>query len=209
METVEGEEEGRRFDLGNVGVRWYHVGFALAFGLGTAIFPPSGVDTIAGWVGGAVGSFVTTFLLSGIVLLGVRSFDNWRPPKEPREGVPSSGTAYLLFLLISLQLFVFGTEISVGLDLRAMLYLLAPTNLLVSGVVLGDMLRLRGQGIEWETVDFGYPAVALVMGFVGGLGYWYRRGRARSEWYEKQASAEEDEGSATEDDPEETAAGEE
>lgn len=180
MGTV--EKRTGRIGLGDLGIRWYHIGFAFSFGIGTAIFPPSGVGTIAGWIGGALGSLVTSLVLSGAILFAVRSFDEWRPPSEPQQDRPDTRLVTVLFGLLCLQLFIFGTQISVDLGPAAIVLLLAPFNLLVAAVLLGDMHSLRKQGIEWETADYAYPVIALVVGFVGGLGYWYRRGRRRAAW---------------------------
>jgi hypothetical protein len=196
------EEQVGGFGLRNPGVRRYHVWFALSFGAGAGVLPPFGAQTIAGWVGGIVGSFVAAVVISGVGLLAVRSLDDWRPPTEAHEGVPDTRIITGLFLLICLQLFIFGTQISVDLGPQAIVYLLAPLNLLVAGAILWDLYSLSRQGIEWESTDYGYAVLALLVGFAGGLGYWYRRGRVRSAWFAAQESddegvAEDDEGSAT------------
>ncbi|WP_336022510.1 hypothetical protein [Halobellus salinisoli] len=188
------EEQVGGIGLRPPGIRRHHVWFAISFGAGAAILPPTGAQTIAGWVGGVVGSFVAAILILVVSLFAVRSLDEWRPPTESREGVPDTHVIKAVFLLICVQLFVFGTQISVDLGPRAIVYLLAPLNVLVSGTILWDMYSLSGQGIEWDSTDYGYAALALLVGFAGGFGYWYRRGRARSAWFDARESETEADG---------------
>jgi len=183
MGTATGEGEVTEYD--GLHVKWYHIAFALSFGIGASLLPPSGVVTIAGWIGGALGSLTTTFIVSGVLLYAVRSFDDWRPNQLIEADTPNSRLKTLLFILICLELFVFGTQVAVNLDWVAVVVMLGPLNLFISVSIAGDMILLQRQGLEWETADYVYPIVALIVGFVGGLGYWYRRGRHRSHWLEQ------------------------
>ena len=165
---------------GGIGVEWHHAGFALAFGVGAAVLPPTGTVTVAGWVGGVVGALAVAAVLAGVVVLGVRTADDWRPADIPGEA-PDSRVRYVVFVAIALQLFVLGTSFAAGLALTTVLLVGSPLNLLIAGAVLVDILRLRGDGLDWETAAFGYAAGAALVGLLAGLAYWYQRGRRRAE----------------------------
>jgi hypothetical protein len=185
-------ETERRQQTGSWGVKWYHVAFALALGVGAGIFPPTGVVTVVGWIGGAVGSLVSALVLGGAVLFVVRWVDDWRPGDLAEARPPDSRFKYLLFTTIGAQLFVLGTALSAGLQPSTTLTILSPLNVLVAGSVLGDLFRLRTRGVRWRTAEFGYPVGALVFGALGGLLYWYRRGRKRVEWIRAETASEPD-----------------
>lgn len=189
MGTV--EEQPEQTGSWDLGLERYHIWFALSFWLGTAILPPSGATTIAGWIGGAIGSLVTTLVIFGVGLFAIRSLDDWRPPTDPELARPETSLRTLLFAFLCVQLFLFGTQVVVDLGIQAIVMVLAPLNVIVSALVLGDMFLLGKQGIEWDSLDYGYAAVALIVGFVGGLGYWFQRGRKRTAWAQAQQDSEE------------------
>ncbi len=165
--------------MGGGGVTRYHVGFALAFGLGAAILPPAGAETVAGWLGGAVGSLVTAGALAGVTVLAVRQVDDWRPGHVPSDA-PDSRLGYAVFGTIALQLFVFGTALAAGPKFTTLVIVVGLFNIPVAGAVAGDAARLRGRGVDWRLGAFGYAATTVLTGSLGGLYYWYRRGRQRA-----------------------------
>jgi len=164
---------------GGVGIEWHHAGFALAFGVGAAVLLPAGAVTVAGWVGGAVGALATAIVSAGAVILGVRLIDDWRPVDVP-EDAPDSRVRYAVFGTIALQLFVLGSAIAAGLKPTTVLLVVSPLNLPIAGATLGDVYRLREHGIGWNPAVVGYAAGALLGGALGGLAYWYCRGRRRA-----------------------------
>jgi len=167
-------------DTGGLGIRWYHLGFGLAFGLGDAVLPPGGVTTITGWVAGAAGSIVVALLVTVVTVGVVRAVDDWRPVTVRGVDVPDSRVKYAVFVALVLQLFVFGIGTSVNLDLNGMVLFTLPFNVLLAGTVAADVLQLRSRGVDLPTTTFGYAVAAIVLGFVAGLLYWRRRGRART-----------------------------
>lgn len=188
MET----ENRREPKVGLWSARWYHFLYALSFGLGGAIFPPEGAVTIAGWAGGALGSLTSAFLVVGAMLALTRQVDNWRPQELVGHYVPDSRFKFVVFSGIAVQLFVLGTALTAGVKTTTIFLLLGPFSVILAGAVLGDMLRLRKRGIQWQSVKFVYPVAALILGPVGGLVYWYRRGRKRSEWLDAELATEAD-----------------
>lgn len=167
--------------IGGLGIRWYHAGFALAVGLGLGILPPSGARTIAEWLGGALGWLIVAFLFVGLVTAIVRRRDAWRP-ESILPGTPDSRVKYAVFGAICLQLFILGTAWIAGARYGTILNMSLPFSLLIGVSVLADAVALERHGIEWELTKFAYALAALLFGFVGGLVYWKRRGRKRSEW---------------------------
>lgn len=165
--------------MGQIGIRWHHVGFTLAIGIGTAVLPPAGAVTIAGWIGGAVGAMMAASGVAGAILIGVRLADDWRPA-DISGYAPDSRLRYVVFGTIALQLFVFGTALAAGPKVTIILLVVAPLNILITGAILADVYRLRDRDIGWGVAAFGYAAAALFGGFIGGLAYWYLRGRGRS-----------------------------
>jgi hypothetical protein len=176
--------------VGVLGVRWYHVGFALALGIGGAILPPAGATTIFGWVGGAVGSLTSAFVVVIAAVFVTRQFDDWRPADLAGYHAPDSRFKYLVFTGIVTEMFVLGTALTANVAFSTITYLLTPLNVVVAVTVLGDILRLRGRGIDFETVEFGYAAFVVLAGFLGGLAYWWRRGRKRAAWVEARTDAD-------------------
>ncbi|MCL9818546.1 hypothetical protein [Natronocalculus amylovorans] len=166
--------------IGDLGFRWYHAGFALAAGVGLGILPPAGAQTIAEWLGSALGWLLVGFLLVGIITAIVRWRDEWRPEAILPEA-PDSRLKYAVFGAIGLQLFVLGTLWAAGARAETMVYASIPMNILIAGTVLGDAITLERRGIEWKLTMFAYPLAALLFGFVGGLVYWNHRGRTRAE----------------------------
>lgn len=164
---------------GGIGIEWHHAGFALAFGVGAAVLPPAGAVTVAGWIGGAVGALAAAIVGAAAVVLGVRLIDDWRPVDVP-EDAPDSRVRYAVFGTIALQLFVLGSAIAAGLKLTTVLLVVSPLNLPIAGATLGDAYRLRGHGVNWTPAAVGYAAGALLAGALGGLAYWYCRGRRRA-----------------------------
>lgn len=162
-----------------IGIEWHHAGFALAFGVGAAVLPPAGAVTVAGWVGGALGAMAAAIVGAGVIVLGVRLIDDWRPVDVP-ERAPDSRVRYAVFGTISLQLFVLGTALAAGLTVTTILLLVSPLNLPIAGATLADVYRLREHGVGWKSAAFGYAAGALLGGFLGGFAYWYSRGRRRA-----------------------------
>lgn len=189
-----------RQQSGSWGIKWYHFAFALALGVGAGVFPPTGVVTPVGWVAAGLGSVVSVAVLSGVVLFAVRWADDWRPSDLSETTPPDSRFKYLIFTTIGAQLFVLGTALSAGLQASTTLIILSPLNVLLAGFILGDLLRLRTRGIEWRPGEFAYFLAALVFGALGGLVYWYRRGRKRFQWAQADARTE----TADEDDTEES-----
>ena len=177
--------------IAGIGFRWYHAGFALAAGLGLGVLPPAGAETIAEWLGSALSWLFVAFLLVGGITAIVRRRDEWRP-ESILPGTPDSQAKYAVFGAICLQLFVLGTAWIAGAQYATILYMSLPFSLLIAVTVLADAVILERHGIEWvslerhgyewESPKFAYALAALLFGFVGGLVYWKRRGRTRSEW---------------------------
>lgn len=174
---------------GGLGIRWHHLVFALAFGVGAGILPPDGVVTPVGWLGGFLGSLTTAFVIAGLVLVVTRQVDDWRPGDLTGHETPDSGVKYVLLSAVSAQLFVLGTALTADVSLGTMLLLVSAVNPVVALAVLGDILRLQGRGIEWDRTEFAFPVAALLLGIVGGLAYWYRRGRKRTAWIDADTAA--------------------
>jgi hypothetical protein len=168
--------------LGGLGIRWYHPLFAIAFGVGAGVLPPDGAVTYAGWLGGLLGSLTSAFVIAGLVLVATRQVDDWRPGELVGHDAPDSNLKYVLFSAISAQLFVLGTALTANVSLGTLVLLISAINPVVGLVVVGDMFRLKGRGIEWDQSEFGLPVAAFLVGIVGGLAYWYRRGRKRAAW---------------------------
>lgn len=183
-------------NVGVLSVRWYHVAFILAFGVGGALLPPTGAVTIAGWAGGALGSLTTATVVGIVALAAVRYADDWRPSDLVGSYVPDSRFKFLVFTAIAAQLFILGTALRAGVSFNTLMFLLSPLNVLIGLTVAGDIYRLQTRGISWERAEYGYAAASLLLGLVAGLGYWYQRGRKRAEWVDAQASdrAETDDG---------------
>ncbi len=167
--------------IGDLGFGWYHAGFALAAGIGLGVLPPAGARTIAEWLGSALSWLLVAFLLVGVITAIVRRRDGWRPANVLPE-TPDSRLKYAVFGAIGLQLFVLGTLWTAGARVDTIAYASVPLNLLIAGTVLVDAVSLERHDIEWESPTFAYALAALVFGFVGGLVYWNRRGRTRTEW---------------------------
>jgi len=155
------------------------------------MLPPTGVVTIAGWIGGAVGSLVSAFLIASVTFFAVRRLDEWRPHVEKSIHSPDSSLKYSIFFFLGLQLFIFGTAISVDLSINALLFIFTPLNFIIALLIIADMFRLRSHGISWERTEYAFAVLALFVGILGGLGYWYRRGRKRTEWYDQNVTEEE------------------
>jgi hypothetical protein len=170
----------RRVD--RLGIRWYHLLFAIAFGVGAGILPPDGAVTYAGWVGGLLGSLTSAFIITGLVLVATRRVDDWRPEDLVGHNAPDSNLKYILASAISAQLFVFGTALKSDVSLGTLAVIVSAVNLIVGLAAVGDMFRLKGRGIEWDQSELGLPVAAFLVGIVGGLAYWYRRGRKRGAW---------------------------
>jgi hypothetical protein len=166
---------------GGWGVRRYHVGFALAFGVGAALLPPDGALTIAGWFGGALGALLAGLVVAGVVVGALRVVEEWRPTHVADPGIPDTRARHLVFAAVVLQLFAVGLGVTAGVSTEGMLYFAGPVNLLVAAAVAIDVTRLRKRGLAWDTVAYGYAVAALLFGFVGGLVYWRARGRKRAE----------------------------
>lgn len=214
MDSIIKANDTQYWGIGSLGITWYHIGFGFSLGLGAALLPPTGALTYAGWTGGAIGSMLAAFTLMMLGVVAVRAADDWRPDHteslfspEPTEETadravheaPDSRFKYILFAALCIQLFIFGTALAAGVTFSTALYLLAPLNPLVAGAIIGDMLRLRQRNLEWEQFDWGFPVGALLIGIVGGLGYWYRRGRKRSNWFDTVVDTE----SSNDNDPDE------
>lgn len=168
--------------LGGLGIRWHHPILAIAFGVGAGILPPDGAVTYAGWIGGLLGSLTSAFVIVGLVLVATRQVDDWRPGDLIGHDAPDSNLKYVLVSAISAQLFVLGTALTADVSTGTLVVLVSAINPVVGLVVVGDMLRLKGRGIEWNQSELGLPVAAFLVGIVGGLAYWYRRGRKRAAW---------------------------
>ena len=163
-----------------LGLRWYHAGFAFATGLGLGILP-AGARSLAEWIGSAMSWMLVGFLLVGLITAIIRRQDGWRPDAV-LPGTPDSRLKYAIFVAIGLHLFILGTAWTAGAGFETMFYMSIPFNLLIAGTVLADAISLERRGIEWTFIKFAYALTGLLLGFGGGLIYWHRRGRKRSEW---------------------------
>jgi hypothetical protein len=174
---------------GGLPIRWYHLVFAIAFGVGAGILPPDGAVTYAGWIGGLLGSLTSAFVIVGLVLVATRQVDDWRPGDLIGHDAPDSNLKYVLVSAISAQLFVLGTALTADVSTGTLVVLVSAINPVVGLAVVGDMFRLKGRGIEWNQSEFGLPVAAFLVGIVGGLAYWYRRGRKRAAWVTRDTAA--------------------